>query len=89
MRAAQPLTSGAPVATKATTNQSYALGIGLMVLGIIFILGALGTQSYCDNLRSGCFSLIYPNADSLYVVEGLGVLVFVVGLVSLIRRHGI
>jgi|SRR5208283_1626325 len=86
-QAATPPATRVPAKAVATASQSISLGIGLMVLGMLFILGALGAQSYCSGIFNGCYGLIYPNANSLYVVEGLGALVFVVGLVVLIRKY--
>jgi hypothetical protein len=67
--------------------ESDQFGVILLGLGILMILGALGAQSYCSSFLSGCQGLVYPNQNSLYVVEGLGALVFVIGLLVLVRRY--
>jgi hypothetical protein len=69
------------------SSESDAAGITLILLGIVMILGAIGAQSYCSGYFSGCSGLVYPNENSLYIVEGLGALVFVFGLLVLIRKY--
>jgi hypothetical protein len=63
-----------------------ALGLGLMFLGALFLGAGLAAQSYCGSYLNGCLSLIV-NPAPLYVVDGLGALVFIVGLFVLIRRY--
>jgi hypothetical protein len=57
-----------------------------MVLGFMFIAIGLSLQSYCNGLYSGCTSLIF-NPTPLYLLDGLGALVFIAGLIVLIVKY--